>query len=62
LPKKFTGEAKNPRAVPPDYLGERRLVAGARKLRQFQVRPLFKLALFVTVGQKRSFVVVRAAD
>jgi len=61
LAKKFTGEAKNSWTVTSHYLSERRLVASASKLRQFQVRPLFN-ALFVAVGQKRSFAVVRAAD
>src|SRR6266446_7255478 len=53
LAKKFTGEAKNSWAVTSHYLSKRRLVAGASKLRQFQVRPLFA-ALFVAIGQKRS--------
>jgi len=61
LAKKFTGKPENSWTVTPHYLGERRLVAGACKLRQFQVRTLFVIALFVAIGQKRSFV-VRAAD
>jgi hypothetical protein len=61
LAKKFAGEAKNSWAVTSHYLSERSLVTGASKLRQFQVRPLFN-TVFVTVGQKRSFGNVRAAD
>jgi hypothetical protein len=56
LAKEFTGEAKNSRAVTPHYLSKRGFITGASKLRQFQVRPLFNIALFVAVGQKRSFV------